>query len=75
MASHVVQVLLAAFILEGKKKKRMLACRTWHALFKTKQNKNPNCGCLQLFSITVLSACNCSMFSIMECQVNEYVRV
>lgn len=73
MVSYVVQAL-AAF-MPGEKKKKTLAFRTWHALFKKKQNKNPNCGCLQLFSITALSAYNCSMFSTKECQMNEYVRV
>lgn len=72
MVSYVVEVL-AAFML-GKKKGCLHAGPGMHCL-KKNQNKNPNCGCLQLFSITALSAYNCSMFSIKECQMNEYVRV
>lgn len=71
MVSYAVQVL-AAFMLGEEEDACMqdLAC----IVLKTKQNKNPNRGCLQLFSITALSACNCSMFSIKECQMNECVK-
>lgn len=73
MVSYVVQAL-AAFML-GEKKGLLHAGSGMHCLKKTKQNKTPNHVCLQLFSITALSAYNCSMFSIKECQINEHVRV
>lgn len=76
MVSCVVQVLAAFMLGEKKKKKGLLhAGSGMHCLKKPHQNKTPNRVCLQLFSITALSACNCSMFSIKECQINEHVRV